>query len=86
VPLSRVGTLYSFSTVHVAPKGFPTPYVIGYVDLPEDVRLFGQIEGATTGLEVGAAVEVVLGVVRVSEAGEPIIGYKFRPRRAEHGA
>jgi benzoylsuccinyl-CoA thiolase BbsA subunit len=60
--------------------------MIGYVDLPEDVRLFGQIEGEATELQVGAAVEVILGVVRVTDEGEPIIGYKFRLRRAENGA
>jgi uncharacterized OB-fold protein len=84
--LSRSGLLYSFSTIHVAPKGFATPYVIGYVDLPEEVRLFGQIEGNDAGLHMGATVELILGVVRVAEGGERVMGYKFRLRRAEHGA
>ena len=43
--LQRSGKLYSFSEVHVAPKGFAIPYVVGYVDLDDGVRLFGQVEG-----------------------------------------
>ena len=43
VKLSRVGTLYAYSTVHIGPKGFRTPYIIGYVDLPEGVRIFTHI-------------------------------------------
>jgi len=29
--------------VHVASKGWSPPYIIGYVDLPEGVRLFGHV-------------------------------------------
>lgn len=36
------GTLYSFSTVHVA-SGRSTPYTIGYVDLDDGVRVLADI-------------------------------------------
>jgi uncharacterized OB-fold protein len=42
--LGGSGRLYSYTTVHVAPPGWETPYVVGYVDLPEGVRLFGKVK------------------------------------------
>src|SRR5207302_7584728 len=44
VELAPEGSLYTFSEVHVAPKGFATPYVIGYVDLADGVRVLAQID------------------------------------------
>jgi uncharacterized OB-fold protein len=78
VRLSNTGTLYTFSEVHVAPKVFATPYVIGYVDLPEDVRVLGQVEHKAAELRPDEPVEVVLGVIRKSDSGQPVISYKFR--------
>jgi len=43
LPLAGAGRLYSYTTVHVAPPGWQTPYVVGYVDLSEGVRLFGKV-------------------------------------------
>ena len=78
VRLSNTGTLYSFSEVHVAPRVFTTPYVIGYVDLPEDVRVLGQVDHTAAELRLDEPVEVVLGVIRTSESGRSVISYKFR--------
>lgn len=77
VELSPTGVLYTFSEIHVAPKGFSTPYAVGYVDLPEGVRLFGQIEGRAADLKVGQKVAIILGTVR-TDAGRPVISYKFK--------
>ncbi len=78
VKLSSRGTLYTFTEIHVAPKGFATPYTVGYVDLPEKVRLFGQIEQPASKLSIGQKVMVVLGPVRVDQNGRSVISYKFR--------
>lgn len=78
VELSPIGTLYTFSEIHIAPKGFATPYAVGYVDLPEGVRLFGQIEAAASQLRIGQQVAVTLGPVRWDAAGCPVISYKFK--------
>ncbi len=79
--LSRFGSLYSFTEIHVAPRGFQVPYVIGYVDLPEGVRVLAQIEARLSELEVGDEVEAVLGLIRVKESGRRVTSYKFRKRR-----
>jgi uncharacterized OB-fold protein len=46
VPLSNVGSLYSFTFVHIAPANWKVPYGIAYVDLPEGVRVFGKLADA----------------------------------------
>jgi len=78
VRLSARGTLYNYSEVHVAPKDFPTPYVIGFVDLEDGVRVFGQIEGPASALKPDQTVETTTGIVRVRANGTPVISYKFR--------
>ena len=78
VRLSSRGTLYTYSEVHVAPKDFPTPYVVGYVDLEDGVRVFGQIEGPASSLKPDQAVETTTGIVRRRADGTPVISYKFR--------
>jgi benzoylsuccinyl-CoA thiolase BbsA subunit len=76
--LSRTGTLYSYSEVHVAPRVFTTPYVVGYVDLPEGVRVFAQVEHRAAELAPGERVEVTLGTIRTADSGRAVISYKFR--------
>ena len=78
VRIGNVGTLYSYSEIHVAPKAFATPYTIGYVDFPEDVRVFGQVEHPAAELTPDERVEVVLGVIRKTDGGQPVMSYKFR--------
>ncbi|HSV81226.1 MAG TPA: OB-fold domain-containing protein [Ramlibacter sp.] len=80
--LSPRGTLYTYSEVHIAPKDFPTPYVIGYVDLQDGVRVFGQIEGTAATLRPDQQVETTTGVVRRRADGTPVISYKFRSTEA----
>jgi uncharacterized OB-fold protein len=42
--LPTAGTLYAFSIVRIGPKGRPTPYGVGYVDIPGAVRLFVHLD------------------------------------------
>ena len=77
VEIERHGTLYSYSEIHVAPRAFPTPYVVGYVDFGDDLRVFGQIAGSAAELELGCRVRPVLGPVRHDAEGATIHGYRF---------
>jgi uncharacterized OB-fold protein len=77
VPLSRRGTLYTFTTVHAAPSAFSIPYTIGFIDLPEDVRILAQIE-PTNGLSIGDELEVFVGPISHGPDGSVVQGYKFR--------
>ena len=79
-PLSGSGKLYSFSIVRIAPKRFPTPYGLGYVDFPEGVRVLGQITTAEPSeLKIGMEMKAELGKIAVDEQGNEVYSYKFRP-------
>jgi uncharacterized OB-fold protein len=84
LPLAGSGTLYAYSTVHVAPAVWQVPYVIGYVDLPEGVRVFGKVAG-TDGVAAGLAPDLTVRVhVEETAAAEaspaaPTYHYWFAP-------
>ncbi len=78
-PLSKVGKLYSYSIIHVGQKGIKAPYVIGYVDMPENVRIFAQLEIDPAQLKIGMDLQVTSGIIRVDENGKPVLSYKFKP-------
>jgi len=77
VRLSRNGKLYAFSVVHAAPKGWRVPYVLGYVDLDDGIRVIGQIEGDPKKLHPDTAVRLDFGVIRGDADGTPIYSYVF---------
>ena len=62
VPLSQRGRIHSFTVIHVGQEGFEVPYAVGYIGLPEGVRLFGPLKGegaSQEGLAIGMEVEMV---------------------------
>lgn len=76
VMLNSTGQVFEYTTVHSPAPGFQAPYVVGYVDLPEGVRLYGQIlnpEGRE--LREGDLVNLVLH--EVPFRGERRLGYAF---------
>ena len=80
LPLSRRGTLYTYTVIRQAPPRYPVPYAVGYVDLPEGVRVFAQLEGwERRELKADEAMEVFFTTIRVDERGEGLVGYRFRP-------
>jgi len=80
VALSRKGKLYTYCIVRVAPLGFTAPYAIGYVDLPERLRIFSMLtECDPKKLKIGMDVELVIEKIREDEEGRDLIGYKFKP-------
>lgn len=89
IPLSRRGEIYTGVIAHTAPLGFKAPYAMAYIDLPEEVRLFSQLVNGerlkeflipgTDSLRPGIEVELVIEKIREDDAGNDVIGYKFRP-------
>ena len=57
-PLQALGNLYSYSVVHTGPKGVAVPYVVGYVDLCDGLRMFGRIDVAPHTVEIGQQLEL----------------------------
>lgn len=67
VPLTETGVLSEAVRVAIAPVGFAAPYWVAYVDLPENVRVFGILrwDGANhQGPALGATIHVGIEVVR----------------------
>jgi uncharacterized protein len=84
VRFSTVGTLYTFSVVRQSTPAFQVPYVLGYVDLPEGVRIMAQISGCEPeDARIGMDLELAVEEFGVEEDGSPLLGYRFRPMRGE---
>ena len=80
IPLSHTGNLYTFCILERGPMGFDPPYAVGYIDLPEGVRIYSILtEADMKKLEIGMEMELVIGPIRKTSDGEEIIGYKFKP-------
>lgn len=78
VPLSRQGKLYSVTDIYIGQAGMDVPYVFGYIDLPEDIRIFAQLEGNVETFHCDDTVELVSGVIKKNRDGNPITSYKFK--------
>ncbi len=79
VLLSNKGKLYTYCIVKVAPVGFDAPYAVGYVDLPEGLRIFSPLaECDKERLKIDMDVELIVDKIREDEAGQPVYGYKFK--------
>jgi len=78
VPLSRKGKLYSATDIFIGQAGMKTPYIFGYVDLPEDLRILCQLEGDTGSFHCDQDVELTVGPIRTNDDGSPLISYKFK--------
>ena len=82
IPLSRRAKLNSFALLQHTPRGFPAPAFHASVELPEGPRLFTTITGCPLeedALKVGQEVELVIEKLTEDEAGNQVIGWKFRP-------
>jgi uncharacterized OB-fold protein len=78
--MGSAGTLYSYSVVHAAPKGWTLPFVAAYVDLPEGVRVFAHIVDVDPAdLAMDMPVEATIAVLGSDEQGNPVESYAFRP-------
>lgn len=81
IALSPKATLRSFAVVHQKPRfaQIEPPYVVGEVAMPERVAVYAVIAGDPRDLKMGMPVELITDKVRDDEAGNEVVGYKFRP-------
>ena len=79
VALCSRGALYTYCVVNLLPEGFQEPYALGYVDLPEGVRIFAPLSTKDFGtLKIGMEMELVIEELSRDAAGRPIVCYKFK--------
>ena len=78
--LANRGTLYSWSVVHAAPRGWTVPYIAAYVDLPGDVRVFTHLVRADAAkLAMDMEVELCVAALGEDENGAVVESYAFAP-------
>ena len=79
VRLGGIGRLYTYGIVRQAPKEFPTPYIIGYVDLDEGVRVFTRvITGSEQDLRLGMRMTLKAAPLPSADGGHTV-AYAFTP-------
>ncbi len=82
--LGPYGKIYSYTIVTQRPPVYYrgiVPYAIGYVELPEGVRIETLFSlGNFEHLRIGLDVELVIEKLHDDEAGNEILTYKFKPR------
>ena len=77
--LSGNGTLYSFTVVHMPSEHFEPPYIIGWIELPEGIRIFSPIRYRhEQPLKIGMAMELSIEKLW-DEQEKSVTGYVFRP-------
>jgi uncharacterized OB-fold protein len=82
IPLSKKGRLHSYTLSFMNLPGMETPYVMGFVDLPEGIKLFSVLtdcEPYEKVLKVDIEMEMVIEKIKKDQSGNEIWGYKFRP-------
>ena len=78
VKLSRRGKLYSYTIGHMPSMHFQPPYAIGYVEMPEGVKIFAPLKMTEDRpLRIGMEMEVFIDKLW-QEGDNEVIGYKFR--------
>ena len=75
--LSRDGRLECFTTVHMPSLRIAPPYCVGYVRLPEGLRVFAPIAAAGHALAVGMAMK--LAEYRLGREPDESLAYCFVP-------
>lgn len=90
IPLSRTGTLWTFTVQGFRPKepyAGPTdfePFGVGYVELPGEVIVETRLTVADPDLlRIGMPMRMVLVPFRTGDDGEPVSTFAFAPDRGE---
>lgn len=79
IGLSSEGRVFEMTTVRSPAPGFVAPYDVGYVDLPDGVRVFAQLDAAgASRASAGDRVRIAFRPF-ASEDGRTVIGYAFAP-------
>lgn len=63
--LPSAGSLYTFSVIYSAQKGWKVPYAVGYVDLAPLLRVFGRLDIPEVELRIGMPLELSIRPVDV---------------------
>lgn len=76
-PIGREGTLYTYTVLHQVPAGFAVPIAVGYVDLPEGVRVFAHLDQSPETLRPGAKLCLSIKPIKTDEKGTAQYGPSY---------
>ena len=83
VKFGRRGKLYTYSVIRQQPPMYykgSVPYAIGYVELPEGIRIKSLLVGCDfEALKVGIDMELVVERLHDDEEGNEVVTYMFTP-------
>lgn len=85
IPLSKQGTLFSYTVTRVPVGPYKPPFITGYIDLPEGVRVFGQIHADVEKINIGVQLRMQTGILWAEKDGTPVIGYFYVPCASAFG-
>lgn len=93
IPLSRTGTLWSYTIQRYRPKSPPyagpeafRPWPVGYVELPGQVIVEARLTNVDfDAITIGMPLEMIL-IPLDPDAADPVLIYAFQPLRQPIGA
>ena len=77
VPLSEVGTVFSYSITRLPVGPYKPPTIGAFIDLPEGTRVYGQIHAEETEVKVGMKVKAQTGILWSEKDGKEVLGYYY---------
>ena len=80
--LGTTGVLHTFTCTYLGAPHLPSPYLLGFVDLPEGVRLLSLLVDCDPWedvLQADMPMEMTIGPLMRDASGEDLYTYKFRP-------
>ncbi len=84
IKFSTEGILYTYTVVRQSIPAFEVPYILGYVDFPEGVRIMGQIAGIEPeDITIGMPMVLSIEPFGTDDDGNPLTGYRYRPVEAK---
>ena len=87
-PLSTTGTLHTYTCSYLGSPHLPPPYLLGFVDVPEGIRLLSLLVDCDPWeevLQVGMPMEMTIGPLMKDTSGEDLYTYTFRPADIDKG-
>ena len=77
LPVGRRGRVYSRTVIHAAAPGYVAPYSVGYVDLPEGIRVFAHLVSGEGTPAIGDEVQLEIVPLRTADATN-LTGPRYR--------
>ena len=85
VPLSKFGTLWTYTVIYHCPPGSYrgskdpfVPFVEGLVELPDGVRVLSVIDCEIDKVKIGMKLELVCYELYENEKGQSVVAWKFK--------